>query len=262
MGSEKLAMKTKLTLSLAIVHISDCLAVTTDPLSANVPQVGEDYDGMMDALVDIQEKGDNMMAGIWWQKEILEKLEGSLAEAEVRMEAAEKRNEALDLAKLSLEAEVAELEAKREQVISRMSSEEQQVVRTSSELGPLEKRLLSKKNELKSLTLDLTAKQRQLESFKEELTSSSKTTVGLNTTPLPILALLAISLLVNVVVGVALADTVITADSRKEIQKFGHNWLGTVLTQSKQRQKTKKRQTETKEKQHVKDLGQKEKKVQ
>ena len=41
------------------------MAVTTDPLSANVPQVGEDYDGMMDALVDIQEKGDNMMAGIW-----------------------------------------------------------------------------------------------------------------------------------------------------------------------------------------------------
>ena len=50
------------------------------------------------------------------------------------------------------------------------------------------------------------------------LFSSSKTTVSLNTTPLPILALLAFSLLINVVVGVALADTVITADSRKEIQ--------------------------------------------
>ena len=64
-----------------------------------------------------------------WQKEILEKLEASLAEAEVRMEAAEKRNEALDLSKLSLETEVEELEARREGVISRMSSEEQQVVR-------------------------------------------------------------------------------------------------------------------------------------
>ncbi len=41
------------------------MAVTPDPLSADVPQVAEDYDGMMDALVDIQEKGDNMMAGIW-----------------------------------------------------------------------------------------------------------------------------------------------------------------------------------------------------
>ena len=94
------------------------------------------------------------------------------------------------------------------------------------------------------------------------LISSSKTTVGLNTTPLPILALLAISLLVNVVVGVALADTVITADSRKEIQKFGHNWLGTVLTQSKQRQKTKKRQTETKEKPQVEQKEEEEKKGQ
>ena len=42
-----------------------CLAVRPDPLSANVPGVTDDYDGMMDALTDIQEKGDNMMAGIW-----------------------------------------------------------------------------------------------------------------------------------------------------------------------------------------------------
>ena len=93
--------------------------------------------------------------------------------------------------------------------------------------------------------------------------SSSKTTVGLNTTPLPILALLAISLLINIVVGVALADTVITADSRKEIQNFGHNWLGTVLAQSSQRQK--KRQTEkVKEKKQGQELEKKteEKKVQ
>ena len=27
--------------------------------------LGEDYEGMMDALTDIQENGDNMMAGIW-----------------------------------------------------------------------------------------------------------------------------------------------------------------------------------------------------
>merc|ERR1711879_1019624 len=195
------------------------------------------------------------MAGIWWQKEILEKLEASLSEAEVRMEAAEERNEALGLAKLSLEAEVADLDARREGIISRMSTEEQQVVRTSAELGPLEKRLLDKKNELKSLTLDLTAKQKQLETFKDELTSSSKTTVSLNTTPLPILALLAFSLLINVVVGVALADTVITADSRKEIQDFGQNWLHTVLAQSNKRQK--KRQTEKQKK--VEDVKQKNK---
>ena len=27
--------------------------------------VGEDYEGMMEAFTDIQENGDNMMAGIW-----------------------------------------------------------------------------------------------------------------------------------------------------------------------------------------------------
>ena len=73
-----------------------------------------------------------------WQKEILEKLEASLAEAEVRMEAAEKRNEALDLDKLSLGAEVAKLEAKREEIISRMSSEEQQVVRWVATPGDID----------------------------------------------------------------------------------------------------------------------------
>ena len=29
------------------------------------PGVGEDYEGMMEALADIQENGDDMMAGIW-----------------------------------------------------------------------------------------------------------------------------------------------------------------------------------------------------
>ena len=78
--------------------------------------------------------------------------------------------------------------------------------------------------------------------------SSSKTTVGLNTTPVPILALLAISLMVNVVVGAGLADSLITADSRKEIQTFGKDWLGKVLALSSHRQKQKKRRAEGKTK--------------
>lgn len=64
------------------------------------------------------------------------------------MEAAEKRNEALDLAKLSLEAEVAELEAKREQVISRMSSEEQQVVRWVTRPGDIDLKSLHFQDQL------------------------------------------------------------------------------------------------------------------
>ena len=70
-----------------------------------------------------------MMAGIWWQKEILDKLEVSLVEAEQKMEAAERRNEALGDARTSLEAEVAELEARKQQLVSRMTEEEQHIVR-------------------------------------------------------------------------------------------------------------------------------------
>ena len=70
-----------------------------------------------------------MMAGIWWQKEILDKLEVSLVEAEQKMEAAERRNEALGDARTSLEAEVAELEARKQLLGSRMTEEEQHIVR-------------------------------------------------------------------------------------------------------------------------------------
>ena len=38
------------------------LSVLVTVLTADL---GEDYEGMMDALTDIQENGDNMMAGIW-----------------------------------------------------------------------------------------------------------------------------------------------------------------------------------------------------
>jgi len=219
-----------------------------DPVEENIPEVSEDYDGMMDALVDIQEKGDNMMAGIWWQKEILTKLENSLQEAEVKMEAAEERNEELDEAKYQLETEVLELETKREELMSRMSLDEQHIVRTEAQLHPLEEELKKKKTELGKLTLDLTSKKRQLETFQDELSSSSsKTTVGLNTTPMPILGLLALSLLFNIFVGIGLADRMITNESRKDIQSFGKNWIHKVLSLSHQRrEKQNKRQTEAK----------------
>ena len=48
--------------------------------------------------------------------------------------------------------------------------------------------------------------------------SSSKTTVGLNTTPGPILALLGISLMINVFVGLGLAQHLVTADTRSQVK--------------------------------------------
>ena len=77
--------------------------------------------------------------------------------------------------------------------------------------------------------------------------SSSKQNVGLNTTPMPILAILALSLLFNVFVGIGLADKLITAENRTQIQSFGKNWLHKVLALSHHRkQKQNKRNTENK----------------
>ena len=70
-----------------------------------------------------------MMAGIWWQKDILDKLETSLEEAETKMVAAEERNEALDNIKEDLETEVSNLEKRREELIVKMSEEEQHMQR-------------------------------------------------------------------------------------------------------------------------------------
>ena len=48
-----------------LIHSVDCIDVKVDLVSEETPVVSEDYENIMDALVDIQENGDNMMAGIW-----------------------------------------------------------------------------------------------------------------------------------------------------------------------------------------------------
>ena len=52
------------------------------------------------------------------------------------MEAAEERNEELDEAKYQLETEVLELETKREELMSRMSLDEQHIVRFGLSIEP------------------------------------------------------------------------------------------------------------------------------
>merc|ERR1711981_947028 len=93
-----------------LLSLSISCLLSADLLDQFTPGVGQDYDGMMEALSDIQEKGDDMMAGIWWQKDILGKLESSLEEAESRMTAVEARNNALETVRDKLETEVDLLE--------------------------------------------------------------------------------------------------------------------------------------------------------
>ena len=108
-----------------MVSCQGCIDVDSETVAV----VDNDYDGMMDALTNIQEKGDNMMAGIWWQKDILDKLETSLEEAELKMLEAEERNDALDNIKDDLESEVLQLETRRDELILKMTEEEQHMAR-------------------------------------------------------------------------------------------------------------------------------------
>ena len=112
------------------VQASSLLLLFASLLSAEeVPHLGQDYEGMMEALVDIQENGDDMMAGIWWQKDILGKLESSLEDAERRMTAVEMRNSVLEQSRASLQAEVEQLERKKSDLLSKLTQEELEVAR-------------------------------------------------------------------------------------------------------------------------------------
>ena len=153
-----------------------------------IPHLGQDYEGMMEALVDIQENGDDMMAGIWWQKDILGKLESSLEEAERRMTAVEMRNSVLEQSRSSLQAEVEQLESKKAELLRKLTQEEIEVARllykifhkifyltnnshprTRVSLEPLDSDLIAAKSELGSLTLDVTSKQKELQEIHSQL---------------------------------------------------------------------------------------------
>ena len=115
------------------VQVCCLVSLSVSLLSAQeVPHLGQDYEGMMEALVDIQENGDDMMAGIWWQKDILGKLESSLEEAERRMTAVERRNTVLEQSRSSLQAEVETLERKKSELLGKLTQEEIEVARYRS----------------------------------------------------------------------------------------------------------------------------------
>ena len=89
----------------------------------------DEYDGMMGALADIQSKGDSMLAGIRWQKEMLERLEQNLESTEKKMEEAEKKTQQLEEEKVDLESDVWELQGMKNELELKMKTEEEQIVR-------------------------------------------------------------------------------------------------------------------------------------
>ena len=64
-----------------------------------------------------------------WQKDVIDKLKTTHEEAELKMLEAEERNDALDNIKDDLESEVLQLETRRDELILKMTEEEQHMAR-------------------------------------------------------------------------------------------------------------------------------------
>merc|ERR1711892_1575721 len=109
-----------------------------DLVDENISPVEDEYDGMMGALADIQNKGDSMLAGIRWQKEMLDKLEKNLENTEKKMKEAEMKTQQLEEEKVDIESEVWELQVKKKDLLLEMKTEQEEIVRVKSDLVPLE----------------------------------------------------------------------------------------------------------------------------
>ena len=85
----------------------------------------------MGALADIQERGDAMVASINKQREVLDSLERSTEEAQLRRRRLEAASVKLEEDKLSLEEEIQELEERKSGLVSSMKTDEQKLSRSS-----------------------------------------------------------------------------------------------------------------------------------
>ena len=85
--------------------------------------------GMMGALSEIQRKGDNMLAGIRRQREVLDRLERKAEHAERRRQQAEVLARQMETEKQKLEAEVFELKFEKETMMVEMQEDEVEMTR-------------------------------------------------------------------------------------------------------------------------------------
>jgi len=210
-----------------------------DLMEENISPVEDEYAGMMGALADIQTKGDSMLAGIRWQKEMLETLEQNLEKTEKKMEEAEKKTQNLEEEKVGLESDVWELQGKKNQLMMEMETEKEEMVRLHADLEPLEEQLATRKSELDNFKSAVVSKKNELADYNNQLKdvntnlSSLKTTTGDVSNSFPPLVFVAgISLLLNLVVGIQLANTMMTGQSREgleDVQNAGHDWVKKLL---------------------------------
>ena len=94
---------------------------------------------MMGALADIQERGDAMVSSINKQREVLDSLERSTEEAQVRRQTMEAASIKLEEDKERLEEQIKRLEAKKSGLVSSMRTDEQKLSRS---LGSLDRKMI------------------------------------------------------------------------------------------------------------------------
>jgi hypothetical protein len=85
---------------------------------------------MMGALAEIQRKGDNMLAGIKRQREVLDMLESKAEQAERRREQAEVFARQMEAEKQNLEVDVVELKGIKDTLMVEMKEDELEMTRS------------------------------------------------------------------------------------------------------------------------------------
>ena len=92
--------------------------------------IGLTLTGMMGALADIQERGDAMVSSINKQREVLDSLERSTEEAQLRRQTMEAASIKLEEDKERLEEQIKQLEDKKSGLVSSMRTDEQKLSRS------------------------------------------------------------------------------------------------------------------------------------
>lgn len=101
--------------------------------------IGLTLTGMMGALADIQERGDAMVSSINKQREVLDSLERSTEEAQLRRQTMEAASIKLEEDKERLEEQIKQLEDKKSGLVSSMRTDEQKLSRS---LGSFDRNII------------------------------------------------------------------------------------------------------------------------
>merc|ERR1711892_161889 len=196
------------------------------PEQGTSPQKGNEFDstltGMMGALAEIQRKGDNMLAGIRRQREVLDHLERKAERAERRREQAEVLARQMETEKQNLETEVFELKFEKDTMMVEMQEDEVEMTRVRSGLAPLLSQVSERKSELVRFESSIKTKKSELQNFQTQIEEVSKNLVELKNTavsvsaPSPVtsspvlLMVLVLSIGFNLLVGAQAARGLLT----------------------------------------------------